>query len=97
MCFSQKKIKMRINTTTKHPTKIAISGKISAIEVEHYLTYLQNLQQLCVTAVPGSTFWGTQVLKLSDRHGFGWAVKTTLEQVETEFVPWVTSILRPEF
>lgn len=92
---------MRINTTTKHPTKhptkIAISGKISAIEVEHYLTYLQNLQQLCVTAVPGSTFWGTQVLKLSDRHGFGWAVKTTLEQVETEFVPWVKSILRPEF
>ena len=48
-----------------------------------------------MTAVPGSTFWGTKVLKLSERHGFGWAVKTTLEQVATEYVPW-SKILRQE-
>ena len=75
------------------PTALAdwswCQGKISALEAERYEEYIKQLQRCCTRDMESesSAYFRTRLLVLPDRHGFGFAVKSALEEVDTEYVP----------
>ena len=75
------------------PTALAdwswYQGKISALEAERYEEYIKQLQRCCTRDMESesSAYFRTRLLVLPDRHGFGFAVKSALEEVDTEYVP----------
>lgn len=64
------------------------AGKISALEAERYEEYIKQLQRCCTRDMESesSAYFRTRLLVLPDRHGFGFAVKSALEEVDTEYV-----------
>eukprot|EP00928_Gymnodinium_smaydae_P070705 TRINITY_DN54488_c0_g1_i1.p1 TRINITY_DN54488_c0_g1~~TRINITY_DN54488_c0_g1_i1.p1 ORF type:complete len:401 (+),score=55.07 TRINITY_DN54488_c0_g1_i1:3-1205(+) len=58
-------------------------GRIQTKNLDAYNQYIQNVQTLCGS---GSVWENTSCKVLSERHGFGWAVKAALEEVKTDYV-----------
>eukprot|EP00913_Durusdinium_trenchii_P034183 g31991.t1 len=64
------------------------AGKISVAEAERYSEYIQKLQERATGAESvRSAYFRTQILVLPDHHGFGFAVKSALAEVDTDYAP----------
>ena len=72
--------------TQKRPT-----ARCLAKESQRYSDFIQRLQLGAAEAAEaseGSAYVGSRILVLPEHHGFGFAVKVALEEVDTDYATW---------
>ena len=68
------------------------NGIVTEQQAQNYYQYKQNLQQLCQNASTESVFQNTQIVELSSRHGYGYAVRHVLRHTDHIQTPYVCVI-----
>ncbi|CAE7314188.1 unnamed protein product [Symbiodinium sp. CCMP2456] len=64
------------------------AGKVTIEEAQRYEQFIERLREKSAESCSCEdvAFFGTQVLSLSDHHGFGFAVKAALAHITTDYV-----------
>jgi hypothetical protein len=68
------------------------NGIVTEEQAQNYCQYKQKLHQLCQNATNGSVFANTQIVELSTRHGYGYAVRHVLRNTDHIQTPYVCVI-----
>ncbi|CAE7897513.1 unnamed protein product [Symbiodinium sp. KB8] len=64
------------------------AGKVTIEEAQRYEQFIERLREKSAESCKceDAAFFGTQVLSISDHHGFGFAVKAALAHITTDYV-----------